>query len=160
MKTYIGIDNGPTGTIGLIGDFGAEFYHTPSKKVQDYTKRKKGISRIQVLQLNKILKRHKPSIALLERPMVNPKRFTATETALRAHEATLIILEANNIPVQFIDSKDWQRVMLPRGCKEGELKTASVDIGCRLFPQFKDMIVKHGDADGLLIAEWGKRANL
>ena len=160
-KTYIGIDNGVTGSIGLVGDFGAEFYFTPSKKEQDYTKRKKGISRIQVLEMNAILKRHKPSMAIMERPLVNSKMFTATESALRAHEATLIILEANKIPHMFVDSGDWQKVMLPKGCKGKEnLKKASLDIGCRLFPQFREMFEKQKDADGMLIAEWARRTNL
>ncbi|MHC4574386.1 MAG: hypothetical protein ACYS76_09695 [Planctomycetota bacterium] len=50
--------------------------------------------------------------------------------------------------------------MLPKGCKKEELKKASIDIGCRLFPYHKEQIIKHKDADSLLIAEWARRKNL
>ena len=42
----------------------------------------------------------------------------------------------------YIDSKEWQKELLPSGCKGEELKTASRDIGCRLFPKYKDLIIK------------------
>ena len=59
----------------------------------------------------------------------------------------------------YVDSKDWQKVLLPKGTKgSDELKKASLDIGNRLFPQFADN--KHKDRDGILIAEYGRRLNL
>jgi hypothetical protein len=88
--------------------------------------------------------------------MVNPQRFKASTSALRALEATIIVLEELRLPFQYIDSKEWQKEMLPKGIKgSSELKKASLDIGNRLFPQFKD--VKHGDRDGLLMAEYCRR---
>ena len=96
---------------------------------------------------------------LVERPMVNPTRFVATTSALRALEATLITLEMLNLPYQFIDSKEWQRDLLPKGIKGSEeLKRASHDIGCRLFPTLNPNY--HADFDGLLIAEYGRRKGL
>ena len=51
--------------------------------------------------------------------------------------------------------------MLPKGIEgSAELKKASKDIGCRLFPSQADLINKHKDADGLLIAEWARRESL
>ena len=50
--------------------------------------------------------------------------------------------------------------MLPKGCKGAELKAASKDVGIRLFPQHKEIIVKQKDADSLLIAEWARRNDL
>ena len=52
-------------------------------------------------------------MASIERPMVNPKRFEATVSALRALEATLIVLESLNIGKEYCDSKGWQKALLP-----------------------------------------------
>jgi len=92
---------------------------------------------------------------LLERPMVNPGRFKATASALRALEATLIVLERLNIPFQYIDSKEWQRHLLPKGIEKDELKKAALDVARRLFPS-----VQTKDADSLLIAEYARRMRL
>jgi hypothetical protein len=59
----------------------------------------------------------------------------------------------------YIDSKEWQKEMLPKGVKgSDELKKLSLDIGNRLFPQFRDF--KHPDRDSLLICEYARRKNL
>jgi hypothetical protein len=86
--------------------------------------------------------------------MVNSTRFNATLSAIRALEATLIALERSQFPYEYIDSKEWQKVLLPKGLKgSDELKAASLDIGKRLFPSLD---IKK-DADGLLIAEYMRR---
>lgn len=162
---YIGIDNGVTGSVAMIADDFSYFYKTPVQKEQSYTKKKQSITRINYQGLYSLIESWKnddqPIKAILERPMVNPGRFKNTASALRALESTLIVLENLSIPYQYIDSKEWQKVMLPKGIKRTpDLKKASVDIGCRLFPQYKELITKHKDADGLLIAEYARRARL
>ena len=80
-------------------------------------------------------------------------------TAMRCFEAELTALEMSGIRFMFIDSKEWQKELLPKGISGSEeLKKASLDIGNRLFPQFKG--VKHKDRDGILIAEYARRKNL
>jgi hypothetical protein len=169
MKTYIGIDNGSTGSIGIIDHTGKkDFFNIPTFVEQNYTKTKQNITRIDFKEFNNILHEIKSircfnyeCLALLERPMVNPKRFHATTSALRALEATLIALELNHIAFQYLDSKQWQKQMLPQGIKgSDEQKKASLDMGIRLFPEFKNEIIEHKDADGILIAEWARRNNL
>ena len=65
------------------------------------------------------------------------------------------MLEKLGIPYQFIDSREWQSVMLPKGTKGSDLlKKASYDIGKRLFP---GLVEKQKDADSLLIAEFVRR---
>jgi ribosome biogenesis protein Tsr3 len=93
--------------------------------------------------------------------MVNPGRFTATISAVRALEATLIVLEELDIAYDYIDSKGWQKDLLPLGLKSSDQqKKASAEVGIRMFPQFKELITKHKDADGILIAEWARRNKL
>jgi len=157
MKTYIGIDNGVTGSIGLITEAYYSYYQTPTKKEQDYTKAVKNLTRIDVIRLREILSLLPNPFAVIERPMVNPKRWAASMSAIRALEATISFLEANEIGFAFIDSKEWQRELLPKGCKAEALKTASHDIGIRMFPKVKETIEKQKDADGLLIAEYARR---
>lgn len=158
------IDNGTTGTIGAVTENGNAvlFVETPNLKQQDYTKAKKNVSRINVAELAKILRVfHEQAQSLgeslsvyLERPMINPTRFTATITAVRALESTMTVLEALEIGYQFVDSKEWQRGLLPSAGKKGTdsatLKQESHDIGIRMFPQYKTLIEHHKDADGIL----------
>ncbi len=161
-EVIIGIDNGCTGTIGII-DTKSEpsFILTPSFKGQDYTKAKKIISRIDTNKLYNFIKSHtegreSASIAYVERPMINPAMFKTSVTAARAYEATITVLETLKIPYQPIDSKEWQKDLLPSSRKKGTesyvLKKESMDIGIRLFPQFRELITKHKDADGILMA--------
>lgn len=161
-KIYIGIDNGTSGTIAVIGDvITPVFVHTPIKKEQNYTKAKKIISRLDCTAFLDIVKQKEDAevTVLLERPLVNPTRFVATTTALRCFEAELILLEILRYRIIYIDSKEWQSKMLPKGIKgSDELKKLSLDVGNRLFPQFRDF--KHPDRDGLLIAEYGRRINI
>jgi len=157
MKSYIGIDNGVSGTIGIISEGKTYFFKTPVKVEQDYTKTKSNVTRIDVLELDRLLQKFENPFAVLERPMVNPKRFKATTSALRALEATITFLEASEIGFVYCDSKAWQRELLPKGVKGADLKKASRDIGIRMFPEHKELIEKHGDADGLLIAEYARR---
>lgn len=161
-KIYIGIDNGTTGTIGIVGDnIEAKIFHTPVKKEQDYTKAKKNVSRLDVNGFMEILNQynHNDICVICERPMINPTRWTASMTAIRCLEAQLVVLEVLGLSHQFIDSKEWQKMLLPKGLQgANELKKASKDIGKRLFPQLSDF--KHTDYDGLLIAEFARRKNL
>lgn len=159
-KWWIGIDNGVSGSIAILDNCGQHiFQKIPTKKELNYTKTKQYITRIDTGKLECIIidncYNFDNSIVLLERPMVNPTRFKATTSALRSLEATLIVLERLGLPFQYIDSKQWQKALLPKGLKGTDLKSASWDIGNRLFPQFNT--VKHPDRDGLLIAEYCRR---
>ena len=156
MRIYVGIDNGTSGTIGIIkenGDY--EFHHTPSKIEQSYTKTKQNISRVDYPKLLELLSQFKDDNVkvMIERPMINPKRFKASMSAIRALESTLIALEELNYSYEYADSRLWQRKLLPSGIKgSDDLKKASKDIGSRLFPKESNKFKK--DADGLLIAEY------
>ena len=159
MKTFIGIDNGVSGSIGIINEQGSEFFPVPCFTEQSYTKAKQNISRVDHKELRAIFAEliGKDCMIIIERPMVNPGRFKATASALRALESVLVIVEQFNLPYQYIDSKEWQKELLPKGSKGNELKVHSKQIGKRLFPQFSGLIDKHKDADGLLIAEHCRR---
>ena len=166
-KIWIGIDNGVSGTIGILGtNIIPEFFKTPVVKVQDYCKAKKNITRLDAVEFHNKLKALKGLSEImnidlkicLERPMVNPSLFKASESALRCFEAMWAMIELLNLPVQFIPSTDWQKELLPKGTKGEELKRMSLELGNRWYPQFKE--VKHPDRDGLLIAHWMKLKNL
>jgi hypothetical protein len=149
----VGIDNGVTGSIGVVGAI-TWYGPIPIKKVLNYQKKKSFTNRIDVNGLEVILKKCLPAKAYLERPMVNPGRFAASASALRAFEATLIVLERLEIAYEFVDSKEWQKV-LPKGLKGSEeLKQASLSKATQLYPHLKDAITKQGDGDGLLIAHY------
>ncbi len=165
---YIGIDNGSTGSIGIINGDNVSYMCTPVKYELNYQKSaNKHINRIDFNGLMSILSPYSiipssqnPGVCKigLERPMVDPRHFNATTSALRAFEATLIVIEQLSIGFEYIDSKGWQKMLLPAGIKGSkDLKKASLQIGSQLFPHLSEEIKKRGDADGILIAEFLRR---
>jgi len=160
MKAHIGIDNGITGSLAYINGK-VRFISIPTRSEQSYTKKKQNITRIMVPELINILRDWcdgKSVRAFIERPFLNPQGIKASISAARALEAMLIALEECGISYEYIDSKSWQHALLPAGLKgTAELKRASVDIACRLFPEHTEAIRKHKDGDSLLIAEWARR---
>lgn len=156
VKCYVGIDNGVSGSIGIITATGnSVLYKTPIKNEQSYTKAKNRINRVDVVRLKDLLSVcDKSSRVVIERPMVNPKMFKTTLSAMRALEATLCVLEDLGLAYEYIDSKEWQKEMLPSGYKGEELKVASLDIGKRMFPHIE---LKHSDRDAILMAEFLRR---
>lgn len=148
-KIYLGIDNGVSGAITIISSNGDIMLHekTPIKKCLNYTKKKAFMNRVDFKQLIKLLVNKGDMFCMIERPMIHPGRFVATISAVRCLEATEIILEELSIPYQFIDSKEWQKELLPSGLVKDELKTGALSVAKRLYP--KQTI---HNADSILIA--------
>lgn len=167
-KLVLGIDNGISGSISVLREDRPPFWApTPIKNELSYTKAKKFINRVDAPRLQNMLSDtiglfSGAKIAIIERPMVNPTRYVATLSAIRALEATLIVLELLGIPYQYADSRSWQKEMLPSGLEGPELKIASLDVGKRLFPGLTETlkIGRAKDCDSLLMAEWARRKNL
>ena len=157
-RIFIGVDNGVSGAITVLSESGIVLRHikTPIKNHLNYTKKKAFMNRVNFQELKNVLggiTYYYDSFCMIERPMVNPTRWTASVSALRCLEATEIILEELQIPYQFIDSKEWQKGLLPSGLKGKEqLKKAADDVAKRLFPK-QDIV----NADSLLIAEYCRR---
>ena len=153
---FIGIDNGVSGSIGIITPYDVSYIKIPVKKELNYTKTKKWLNRIDTEELYNMLHPNETEYikVYIERPMVNPGRFQATASALRALEATLIVLEKLKYPYKYLDSKEWQKEFLPKELKGEELKEASLQIGKRMFPKVDLKGFK--DADGLLIAAYAQ----
>lgn len=164
-KVYISVDNGASGSFSILDTENSivVFDHIPITKAQNYTKKKQNISRIDHIKFESVLLPYKDRpdvLCLIERPMTNAMRVMATISGARAFESVLCITERLKLSVEIVDSKQWQSKMLPIGLKREELKKASQDIGIRMYPQFKDKIEKHKDADSLLMAEWARRIQL
>ena len=157
MKVYIGIDNGVSGSVGIITETAYHLHKTPVRRVLNYTKTKQFLNRIDGVELETLLVPYcvHDCMCYIERPMINPSRFKATISAIRALEATLIVLEMLKIPYVYLDSKEWQKSLLPSGLEGFELKVASLQVGMRLFPQLDWK--KFDDGDGILISEYARR---
>lgn len=140
---YIGIDNGVSGTIGILDNEGNALYFgkTPVKKSRD-----KG-ARLDWYKLESLLREYLPAVCLIERPFTHPKRWKASISAARCDEAEKCVLERLGIKYDTIDSRLWQKVL----GSTGGLKYASLELGNDLYPQYKQH--KHPDRDGLLIAK-------
>ncbi len=157
MTTICAIDNGVTGGITILHPDKSVFYSTtPVKKVKNYTKVEAHLHRIDTKKLETILcKLPKDTMVFIERPMINPGRFKASISAVRALEATLIVLEDLNLKYRYVDSKEWQSYMLPDIVGSEELKKASLAKGKELYPDLE----YDKDADSLLLALWVKETN-
>ena len=155
MRATIAIDNGTSGSIGIIAGPDATFFATPTKEALHYSKKGNAHQRIDVDEFTKALAPFTimPCRAYVERPFTAGPMFVNTMLlAARAYEASLIVLEGLGIGYETVDSKGWQAAMLP-GVKGSEnLKKASRLKGCQLYPGLAVYINKHGDADGLLMA--------
>ena len=151
LRTFCGIDNGVTGGITILSSDGTVIIHavTPVKKCMNYTKKKAFVIRVNSIAFREMINLAGPNtFVMIERPMVNPTRFAATISAIRCLEATELILEELKIPYQFIDSKEWQKALLPSGLKgSDDLKIASNSVASRLYPRLKIV-----NSDCLLIA--------
>jgi hypothetical protein len=163
-KLYVGIDNGTSGAIGVVSDNSTLnfWWPTPIKNELSYTKTKQYISRVDFPKLMELFKDgilcwNVPVRVVMERPRVNPKQFKTTLSAMRSLEATLILIEDLKLPFSYVDSRDWQKDMLPSGIQDKELKKASKQIGKRLFPTTD---FGKSDCDAILIAEWARRKTL
>lgn len=164
---FIGIDNGVSGSIGILHPCHSEFVKTPVTFGQDYVKRSQNVTRCNVPVLRDMLEAHvkhaSRSFILIERPMVNPRMFKATVSAVRCLESQWILMDElakkYGTVFGFVDSKEWQKKQLPVGAKGPELKLRSLQVGCRLFPEHSESISKQKDADGILIARHCKSIN-
>jgi len=166
---YVGIDNGVSGSIAILTSSGEVLAYapTPVKKDLNYTKKKAYVNRVDVGQLRHLFEEwfqcHPVDEirVFLERPMINPGRWMASCSAMRCLEATLIALESKGIGLTgYMDSKPWQKEMLPAGLRGDELKEASRQVGSRKWPHLAKQIAKQKDADALLIAEYARRKQL
>jgi hypothetical protein len=155
---FIGIDNGVSGSFCVVGPQGPlAFCRTPVRKERNYTKEEHYINRLDIPKLKAWLSKLElptdTTLAILERPMVNPRRFAATVSAVRSLEATLIVIEELKYFIRYVDSKEWQSSILPSIVGTDELKAASLTRGKSIMPSFEFK----KDADALLMALWAKQ---
>lgn len=177
-----GIDNGATGTTACVcSDYNyIDFQETPIIESYDYTQDVQKMNRVDFNVLKKWFEKHInfvsalyktpiKIIVILERPMVNPQRFKQSGYALRAFEATLIVLEMLNLNYVIIDSKKWQHHFFGKDTTQVDLKKASKEKSFKIlteyekdniydldFKRMKDVLEKHKDGDGLLICYYTK----
>lgn len=181
INIIFGLDNGSSGTIAcIIPKINKIFFQkTPAFETLDYTKQIQYISRINHFQLKKwfekcifflknVYKNDIKVIVILQRPMVNPQRFKQSKSALRAYEATLIVLQLLNLDYIVIDSKQWQHYFFGKNTSQIDLKFESMKKGIEILQQYnliqeqknimQELMKKHGDADSLLMCEFAKRS--
>jgi hypothetical protein len=158
-RYIVAIDNGTSGAIAVLDlkNGTSAFVETPIYTCPSYTKEPKKITRINWRELLENIP-PKDTFVVLERPLVNPRMFSATQSALRSLEATLIVLEMLDLEYEYCDSKSWQKEFLSSALigKE-EMKKGSMEVAIKLFPQHRTKIEKHKDGDPLLMALYIKK---
>jgi len=163
--TIIGIDNGPTGSIGVIRHRLAVYFGpVPTKPSLHYGKKGSISNRLDRATFNVTLMKALdfngqswPGTdnirVFIERPFTaSAMMIKAMMSSARFFEATIIALEDLGLGYEVIDSGTWQKPLLGAVKGSKELKLASKLRGQQLYPQYADAIKEQGDADGLLIA--------
>jgi hypothetical protein len=179
---YIGIDNGVTGSIAIVDDVGRLVFYepTPVEMRQSYTKKKDMFNRIRGDVMHYMLAPFAgKSSVIIERP-VTGFSYKAVRSGQRSDEATLTVLEILGMRYEYVDSGQWQKVMLPhlqapkkapKGSSEAEKKAIkafndslkkqtkklSLEVGRKLFPDRDFGRSEKADADAPLMAEWARR---
>lgn len=156
---FIGIDNGVSGSVAVVDRGGALLLYEPTPLVNklNYTKTKSFVNLVDTVKLEAMLRPYITGSLIIERPMINPGRWGATVSAIRCHTLQEDLFDRIQIRYRFVDSKEWQKQMLPEGLKgSAELKKASLHVGRRRFPtaKFKK------DADAALMAEYARQKNI
>ena len=164
--TIIGIDNGASGSVGVIHEgIAVHFGPVPTQPYLHYGKKGSIGQRLDRVALKGLLRdaprpQDRPLVwefdpskirVYVERPF-SGKFINAVVPAHRFFEATIITLEDMNLGYEVIDSGVWQKSLLGSVTGSADLKKASKLRGIQMYPGFKDAITKQGDADGLLIA--------
>jgi hypothetical protein len=154
----VALDNGTSANgVALFGpDNLVKYEKLPIKNELSYTKTEHHISRLDAPGFKKLLSSwnlpKEQTLVIMERIMINPMRFRASISAARCLEAELVVIEELGYNIEYCDSKNWQHILLPDIKGSDELKKASLELGKKMFPQFK---LKR-DADPLLIGYWRK----
>lgn len=166
VNIIFGLDNGSSGTIACVIPVLNKifFQKTPAKQYLDYTKEIQYISRINHIQLKEwfekcifflknVYKQDIKVIVILQRPMVNPQRFKQSKSALRAYEATLIVLQLIGLDYIVIDSKQWQHYFFGKNTSQIDLKFESMKKGIEILQYYnltqeqkksmQELITKH-----------------
>lgn len=155
--TIIGIDNGASGSVGIIRDGAAvHFGPVPTQDYLHYGKKGTISQRLDRAALKTLLDPYSLLLSVrvyVERPFTaGPRMMNAAISAARFFEATIITLEDLGLGYEVIDSGVWQKPILGNVKGSAELKHASKLRGLQQYPPWRDAIVKQGDADALLIA--------
>jgi hypothetical protein len=169
-KLTVGIDNGTTGTVGIVGGPTAFFGHVPNFEAVSHVKSKGFCTRIDRAKLKDILYVHGCAgdhactnvRVYIEAPFTMQFSTEAVLMAHRAYEAVLSVCDDLGLPAEVVQPKAWQSVQLGdrlamptknvKGAVKPDTKKASLLKGIQLYPSLEAAIRQHGDADGLLIA--------
>ena len=155
----IGLDNGTTGSLAVYDtNLNLMALHSlPIKNELSYQKKAKHITRIDFPGLCELLTRIKGGEndihCFMEKPFsCSPRMINTAIISNRCFEAEIIALEECEIGYTVVNSKDWQKVLLPKGIAGSkELKKAALDVAKRLYPYLAEKL-NLSNADSVLIA--------
>ena len=152
-RTYVGIDNGVTGSISILNKGWMVCYPMPVKKTKNYQKGEGGyIHRVDRHELIDIFRSRNlignDVCFMVERPMVNPGRTFATYSALRSFEVLLTVLEEFDLKFVVVDSREWQGYLVSRKISgdSDDLKGQSKEMAYLLYPDIDLSNVNDGDS--------------
>jgi len=168
----VGIDNGQSGSIGIIAPGRITYAPIPTKDYLHYGKKGAISKRLDrkalALMLRDAFNYGGPGWVgidnirvYIERPF-SGKFINAVVPAHRFFESTICVMEDFDwdscghigLGYEVVDSGPWQKSVLGNVHGSAELKKASKLRGIQLYPQLATEITKHGDGDGLLIAHY------
>jgi len=152
--TIIGIDPGKSGGIAWTTPNGPRGELMRAEKMPDTMK---GVWELisYIVENTAQIYRHTECKAYLEQVSAMPGQgVTSCFTFGNGFGHLEMALTAAGIPFERVSPQKWQKAL---GCRTGGNKNISKTKAQELFPQIK---CTHAISDSLLIAEYGRRANL
>lgn len=150
MSRVCGIDPGLTGAVAFISEAGIGVIDTQRLKAGT------GLGSLDEHWMKDTLVQYGPDIVVIERQQPFPEQGVgSTFKTGYGFGLWLGICIGLGLKVQVVHPQVWQREMLLGAVGEG--KERNVLVARRLFPQVDIPKSRHGRADALLLAEWGRR---
>lgn len=155
--TFMGIDNGISGAVGVIAPDGITVVPTPVVKVGTST-------RIDECGLAELIKLHPETFVTLEQGQKQPKFGCKGNFANGFNDGTIqTVLRLLKVPHRVVDPKMWQTDVFKgiRGLRT-TTKGASIEFCRRMFPDIslyrtpRCRTIDDNLADALCLAWWGK----
>lgn len=192
ISTWIlGIDNGVSGSFALMDPSGniRVFSHVPTYKERKWTKPKvkklkSGVKHtydyITLIDIDAFQRMLVPYTSVitdihcfLERPAISYAAAWSMKTSISAAMSwanVVYVLKRLQIPRTDVDSKDWQRILIPEAMGENNkeyMKTLKAGDRNKLLKEASDMNAKEiwpkfvgkelGDGDSINLCEYGRR---
>jgi len=150
----VGIDPGVTGAVAVIDDDSADVFDIPAFKVSSMTM-------IDAIELRAMLRDLDPDIVFVEQVHANAISYKSNFALGHAIGTITTVVTLQEISMQRIQPKEWQRLTGLTSIPAKERKKAHRGRAAEMWPNLRfklNRVADHNRADALLIAAGGLKS--